>query len=193
MIGDRLPADNRDRPMLGAIVARIDALSEMMRDLLLFARPPKPELQPVDVRRAIASTAELLAQDPALDGLEVALDGASPPLLADPRLLQAVFLNLMMNAAQAMEGSGTLRVSIAGDEAACRITFADAGPGIPAGIREQIFTPFFTTKVRGSGLGLPTSRRLVEAHGGTIDIECPPEGGTRVTVSLPRPAVSGTV
>jgi two-component system sensor kinase FixL len=187
VIGDRLPADNRDRPMIAAIVARIDALSEMMRDLLLFARPPKPDLQPVDVRSIVASTADLLAQDPALAAVDVPIDGAAPPLRADPRLLQAVFLNLMVNAAQAMEGRGTLRVSIAAEDGVCRLVFADQGPGIPPGVREQIFTPFFTTKARGSGLGLPTSRRLVEAHGGTIDVECPPEGGTRVIVSLPRP------
>jgi two-component system, NtrC family, sensor histidine kinase AtoS len=193
VIGDRLPADNRDRPMLGAIVARIDALSEMMRDLLLFARPPKPELQPVDVGRIAASTAELLGQDPALAGVDVRIDGTSPPLLADARLLQAVFVNLMVNAAQAMDGRGTLRVSIADHDGRCRIAFADEGPGIPAGVLGQIFTPFFTTKARGSGLGLPTSRRPVEAHGGTIDVECPPTGGARVIVSLPRPDPTGRV
>jgi two-component system, NtrC family, nitrogen regulation sensor histidine kinase GlnL len=61
----------------------------------------------------------------------------------------------------------------------------DNGPGIVPDIREKIFTPFFTTKSRGSGLGLPTAKRLVEAHRGTIDIECPPDGGTVVTVQLP--------
>jgi two-component system sensor kinase FixL len=193
VIGDRLPADNRDRPMIAAIVSRIDALGEMMRDLLLFARPPKPDLQAVDVRALLGSTADLLAQDPALAAVEVPIDGVSPPLRADPRLLQAVFLNLMVNAAQAMEGRGTLRVSIAADDGECRVAFADQGPGIPDGVREQIFTPFFTTKARGSGLGLPTSRRLVEAHGGTIDVECPPQGGTRVTVSLPRQRASDGV
>jgi signal transduction histidine kinase len=65
------------------------------------------------------------------------------------------------------------------------VRFSDSGPGIPADVRARIFTPFFTTKSRGSGLGLPTAKRLVEAHHGTIDVDCPPAGGTTVTVRLP--------
>ena len=67
----------------------------------------------------------------------------------------------------------------------CRIAIADNGPGIPAEIRERIFEPFFTTKNRGTGLGLPTAKRVVERHQGDITIDCPPEGGTIVTVTLP--------
>ena len=62
------------------------------------------------------------------------------------------------------------------------------GPGIPADVREKIFTPFFTTKSRGSGLGLPTAKRLIEAHNGQIAITCPPAGGTRVVIRLPMTA-----
>ena len=65
------------------------------------------------------------------------------------------------------------------------VAFTDHGPGIPADIRDKIFTPFFTTKVRGTGLGLPTARRLVEAQGGTIGVECPSTGGTTVVVHVP--------
>jgi nitrogen-specific signal transduction histidine kinase len=65
------------------------------------------------------------------------------------------------------------------------VVFRDNGPGIPLEVREKVFTPFFTTKARGTGLGLPTARRLIEAHRGNIRIECPPQGGTAVTVELP--------
>ena len=67
----------------------------------------------------------------------------------------------------------------------CRVTVRDSGPGIPADVRERIFTPFFTTKARGTGLGLPTAKRIVEAHGGSIAVRCPPGGGTTVEVGLP--------
>ena len=70
----------------------------------------------------------------------------------------------------------------------CQIAFIDAGPGIPADMREKIFTPFFTTKSRGSGLGLPTAKRLIEAHNGQIAIDCPAAGGTRVVIRLPMTA-----
>jgi signal transduction histidine kinase len=65
------------------------------------------------------------------------------------------------------------------------VSIVDSGPGIPADARDKVFTPFFTTKRRGTGLGLPTAKRLVEAHGGTIAIDCPGAGGTRVIVQLP--------
>jgi signal transduction histidine kinase len=71
------------------------------------------------------------------------------------------------------------------DDSTCRIEVRDRGPGIPLEIREEIFTPFFTTKSRGSGLGLPTAKRLVEAHNGTIELDCPSDGGTTVVVQLP--------
>ena len=91
-----------------------------------------------------------------------------------------------------MQGRGTIRVVVSGvDGRHCQIAIADSGPGIPAEVREKIFTPFFTTKARGSGLGLPTAKRLVEAHHGTISIDCPPGGGTTVTVVLPAQSALG--
>jgi signal transduction histidine kinase len=84
-----------------------------------------------------------------------------------------------------MRGEGRILVSIGVSDGTCRVTVADGGPGIPPDIREKIFTPFFTTKARGTGLGLPTAKRLIEAHHGTIQIDCPPGGGTTVTVQLP--------
>jgi two-component system sensor histidine kinase HydH len=84
-----------------------------------------------------------------------------------------------------MRGEGRIRVSVNASGPFGEVMFVDAGPGIPPEIREKIFTPFFTTKARGTGLGLPTAKRFVEAHGGTIAIECPPAGGTIVTIRLP--------
>ena len=80
---------------------------------------------------------------------------------------------------------GTIRVSVTADDGRCQITFSDSGPGIPQDVREKVFTPFFTTKSRGTGLGLPTARQLVEAHAGTIRVDCPSAGGTVVAVQLP--------
>src|SRR5262249_52802226 len=105
-------------------------------------------------------------------------------------LLKIVFENLMVNAAQAMRGRGIIDVSVTSVADACQVSIADSGPGIPADAREKIFTPFFTTKARGSGLGLPTAKRLIEAHGGTIAIACPEGGGTTVTIVLPAESAS---
>src|SRR5262245_11996252 len=189
VIGGRLPQDSKDAAMVKEIVARIDALNDMMKDLLLFARPPNPRHAAVDLGALVAATSELLSTDPGMKDVTVTVGGSAPPLVADADLLKIVLMNLIVNGAHAMKGRGTIRVSLAAIDDGCQITIADNGPGVPAEIREKIFTPFFTTKSRGSGLGLPTAIQLVEAHQGRISIECPPEGGTIVTVQLPaRPS-----
>jgi two-component system sensor kinase FixL len=185
VIGSRLPRDSKDAGMVKEIVARIDALNELMQDLLLFARPPHPRPALVEVASVVRMTAELLKSNPDLRNVSVAVEGTAPPIPADPDLLKIVFENLLVNGAQAMGATGTLRVSIDVSGDMCRITFRDTGPGIPSEVRDRIFTPFFTTKARGTGLGLPTAKRLVEAHRGAIAIACPPEGGTIVTIQLP--------
>ena len=179
--------DGRDAKVTKEIIARIDTLAELMNDLLLFARPPRPQPRPVDLGPLVSMTVDLLMQDPAVKGVNVSVEGFAPVVLADAELLKIVFLNLLINGAQAMGGTGELRVVLAASLNASSVTFADRGPGIPEEIRAKIFVPFFTTKVRGTGLGLPTSKRLIEAQRGTISIHCPPVGGTTVTVQLPTP------
>jgi len=185
VIGGRLPKGGKDSAIISEIVGRIDALNELMKDLLLFARPPQPRPTLVDLAGLVETTADLLGLDPALHGVAVRVHGEAPPVYADAELLKIVFLNLLVNGAQAMQGLGSIRVTLQVDAALSRVTFRDSGPGIPADVLAQIFTPFFTTKARGTGLGLATARRLVEAHAGTIAIACPPDGGTVVTIELP--------
>ncbi len=185
VIGGKLPEDGAERGITREIVARIDALSELITDMLVFARPPKPHLAPVAVRSLIASTADLLTANPEFKAVTVSIDGEAPPVNADVGLLKIVFENLLMNGAQAMQGRGLLAVSIGSDEQACTVAFRDAGSGISPELREKVFTPFFTTKAKGTGLGLPTCKRLIEAHHGSISIGSPSGGGTIVTVALP--------
>ena len=185
VIGGRLPSDSRDGAITHEIVRRIDTLNDLIQDLLLFARPPQPRPVLVDVSALVLTTVELLNSDTTLIGIDVHVEGASPPVAADPELLKIAFQNLIVNGAQAMRGSGSIRVSIGATNDACEIRFADSGPGIPLDIRQKIFNPFFTTKARGTGLGLPTAKRLVEAHRGSIQVECPSAGGTTVTIRLP--------
>jgi signal transduction histidine kinase len=104
---------------------------------------------------------------------------------ADAELLKIVLFNLLLNGAHAMHGQGTIRIGLAVEGETCRILVSDSGPGMSEDVRAKVFTPFFTTKARGTGLGLATARRIVEAHGGTIGLEWPPEGGTIVVVEVP--------
>ena len=185
VIGTRLPPDSRDASIVQDIVTRIDALDSLMKDILLFARPPLPRRAAVDVVPLVRMTAELICQDPSLRGVQIDVTGSSPPVSADAGMLKIVFQNLLANSAHAMQGQGRILVAVDAADSTCRIVFSDSGPGIPADIRDKIFTAFFTTKSRGSGLGLATAKRLVEAHQGEIHVACPPAGGTTVTVELP--------
>jgi two-component system, LuxR family, sensor kinase FixL len=190
VIGGRLPKDSADAGVIKEIVSRIDALNELMQDLLLFARPPQPHPAPVDLAALIRGTADLLSRDPALKAIAIRIEGEAGPATADAGLLKIVFQNLLMNGAQAMQGQGMIQVTIQPTGSVCRVMFRDNGPGISPDVFAQIFKPFFTTKARGTGLGLPTAKRIVEAHGGTISIDSPPGGGTTVTVQLPASGVA---
>ena len=185
VVGSRLPADAKDAPVIKEILARLDALNGLLNDLLLFARTPEPRFAPVSLSGLLTLIADLLARDPAFRELRLELEGDPAPIIADAELLKIAFQNLFINAAQAMQGRGAIRANITADERGQRVTVADSGPGIPADVRERLFRPFFTTKARGTGLGLSIAKRLVELHGGTIAIDCPPAGGTVVTVELP--------
>ena len=185
VIGGRMPETSRDRAIIGDIVTRLDSLNDIVQDLLVFARPREPKLGPVAVAELIEATASLLKKDPAHAGLRLVIDGARPTIQADPEQLQTAFVNLLLNAAQASGSSGEVRVDISVEDGLCRVAIADQGPGIPLELREKIFEPFFTTRHRGTGLGLPTAKRVIERHRGTLEFDCPPEGGTVMTVTLP--------
>jgi two-component system sensor kinase FixL len=189
VIGGRLPKESKDAAVVKEIVSRIDTLNELIKDLLLFARPPHPKPLPVDLAGLVRTTADLLTGDPALKGVAVRIDGTAPPVLADAELLKIVFQNLLMNSAQAMQGRGEIRVTLEPVDSLCRVRVRDVGPGIAADVLERIFTPFFTTKARGTGLGLATAKRIVEAHAGQIAIVSSPDEGTTVIIELPTARV----
>ena len=186
VISARMPDSSRDRAVVGDIIARLDALNQMVQELLLFARPNTPKVSLVPVGALIEATVRLLKRDPQFAQVDVEIDGGAGSVGADPELLQIVVSNLLLNAAQAMAGHGRIRVTILRRPDHLALQFRDTGPGMTGDVRSRMFEPFFTTKHRGTGLGLATARRLVELHGGAMSAECPPDGGTIVTVSLPN-------
>jgi two-component system, LuxR family, sensor kinase FixL len=185
IIGTRLPAGSRDAEVVKEIVSRIDALNDLMKDLLLFARPPQPRIATLDPVPILTTVIGFVRQDSGARNITIDVAGSSPPVAGDAELLKLILQNLLLNAVHAMHGSGRIRVTVEAADATCAIAVADEGPGIPPEVREKLFTPFFTTKSRGTGLGLSTARRFVEAQGGSIAIDCPPTGGTTVVVRLP--------
>jgi PAS domain S-box-containing protein len=185
VITSRMPADQRDRTILMDIIARLDSLNSIVQDMLMFARPRALRQEPIALESLISETAALIRQDPSMGDLDIAVTG-STALAGDREMLQVVFQNILMNAAQAMGGHGRIDVRImAATHQGCRIDVVDRGPGMPPEVRDKAFDAFFTTKHRGTGLGLPIARGVVDRHGGTIQINATEGGGTTVSVVLP--------
>jgi hypothetical protein len=119
----------------------------MMKDLLLFARPPKPRRSPTDIVPLVETTVSLLSRDPSLQDVDIDVEGSAPPVHADAEMLRIVFQNVLVNSAHAMQGRGRIRVAVNTIDSACHIAFTDQGPGIPVEIRDKIFSPFFYDQV----------------------------------------------
>jgi signal transduction histidine kinase len=120
--------------------------------------------------------------------ITTALDPARPRAWADERQVRRVLRNLVKNACEAQPSGGKVRISTRGGEAGgmVAITVADEGPGIPRDVQDRMFDTGFTTKTSGSGVGLSVSRRVIEQHGGTIEVDSAPGKGTRITLRLPE-------
>jgi PAS domain S-box-containing protein len=187
---ERRLGEGFERELCVEMSKRLDDLTTLVNDILVYSRPREPRKEAVPIQLLLEDLKRILTEDPQFARCHLSISGAEGRVLCDPAMIQPVFLNLCLNAVQAMCGKGSLAVTAETTaettaEGACRITIADSGPGIPVSIREQVFEPFFSTKGKGTGLGLSVALRVVELHDGAISIACPPEGGTRITVSLP--------
>jgi two-component system NtrC family sensor kinase len=186
----RLPAgaDPDLREALDRIAAAADRIDHTVRGLLDFARPAPLELRPVSAAKALEAAMDLARVQPRLRGVEVTVELPPdlPLVLADERRLCQVFLNLLLNAGDAMEGQG--RVEVAGriESGTLEISVVDTGPGIAPQDLVRLFDPFFTTKDpgEGSGLGLAISHSIVESFGGSIDGGNSGMGGAAFTLRL---------
>ena len=185
IIGRRMPADSQEHGIVNEVVGRLDTLNAIVEDLLVFARPRSPVIAPVSMRSLVSEAVSLVRADPKFAHIELRVDVPETTISADRDQMKQVLMNLLINAEQAMQGRGAIVISGARVGACHELRVADHGPGITPDIRRQMFQPFFTTKHRGTGLGLATARRVVEAHGGSIDLSTPAEGGAVATIRLP--------
>ena len=174
-----------DREIVDEALRRLDALSAMMTDLLLYARPPKPNLAVLDLTALVDSLVTFLRMDPAWSQVTCRVAGGPQFVLADAELMKVALQNLLLNSLHAMDGRGDVAVVIAQNGGTVQLDVVDSGTGIPAAAMPRLFTPFFTTKARGTGLGLPTARRIARAHGGDIDVVGTGPAGTTIRLRLP--------
>jgi len=185
VIGKRLPPERSEQRVIKEIVTRIDTLNAIVEDLLLFARPKEPVLATIPVAALVRDTVSLLRDDPRFAHIDLRVETTDAKVVADPEQIKLVLLNLLINAAQAMGGRGTVEIGSRPDGEWHELRIIDHGPGIPDDVRERLFEPFFTTKSQGTGLGLATARRILETHGGSIALESASAGGVTAVVRLP--------
>jgi signal transduction histidine kinase len=176
-------------PQLVEIVAEeAERLNHIVDDLLHFARPPSPSPSPVPLLRLLEDAVRAaLADATGKVAVEWTVE-AEVPVPVDERMIRQAFINLAMNAVQAMPQGGTLQVGLRraeGPRPEVQVEFTDTGSGIPAELRARIFEPFFTTKAKGTGLGLAIVKRIIESHSGRMVLESEPGHGTTFRLFLP--------
>lgn len=192
----RLEEKLAGEPRLGEAVNRalraVVRLDATVTGALRVARSGHLTLEQVDIRESIESAIKDVDGECRSRAIELTLNGSARRTVVngDRSALHQLFLNLLLNAAQAIESSGRIRVSIDdGVDAVC-VTVADSGPGISADVRSRVFEPLFSTKTQGSGLGLPIAQRIAAGHGGDLALDSLPGQGTTVRVRLPLARVS---
>jgi PAS domain S-box-containing protein len=192
ILSQRLDHERAEHPIILEMIRRLDALNNRVEDLLRYAKPRTPRLGRVHLRTLLESTVALVHRDEAMAALRVLVSGDEVAARGDPELLREVFLNLLLNAGQAMDGRGTARVTIGGGPVVT-VRIRDEGHGLPPELGERIFEPFFTTKRSGTGLGLAIVRRLLELQNGEVTVESSSRAGTTLLVTLPAEPLDASV
>jgi signal transduction histidine kinase len=174
------------------ILRQIERVNTALNNLLSFTRPAEPELKKTLLNEEVKKTLFFALQQKEVSKTKVSLDLARdlPHTLVDQQQMEQVFLNIILNALQAMHGGGKLSVKTsviraAGGGQLIRTEISDTGEGIPPELMEKLFRPFFTTKVKGTGLGLAISRDIVEQHGGKISIRSRTGVGSSFMIDIP--------
>ncbi len=185
---------DEDQRILGIVLRETARLDQLLTRFLEFTRPAPPHSVPADLADVVGETLDIFAADPIAHGLAIERALARSQVECDPDQLRQVVWNLLANSAQALREAGrrgTVRVSCEPQpDGGALIAVADDGPGIGTAERARIFTPFFTTKPKGTGLGLAVVQRIVDAHGGSVGLESAPGAGARFTVRLPGPGTA---
>jgi two-component system sensor histidine kinase PilS (NtrC family) len=189
VLGRGFPAGDERAEVVAEIQRQVRRLDETIRDLLTFARPPRPRPAALELKEFAERILRALAEEPDLKRHRIEL--RIPPgtvVRADPQLLENVLLNLLLNAGQALGArAGRIELRAVEQGERTRLSVADDGPGIAEDVLPRLFKPFFTTKAQGTGLGLAIVRSFVSAMGGRIEVHTGPGQGTSFTVVLPRP------
>ena len=187
ILQDDYSPDDAKYEFVQILLKETDRLNRIVQEFLGFARPKPPEFQAADVNEAIESVLTLITQEARKSGVTVRtrFDPSIGKRSIDTGLLKQAILNLVLNAIQAMTQGGIMTVESGIRSGQLEIAVSDTGSGIPDENRKKLFSPFFTTRKNGTGLGLAITHRIIENHGGTIDVASAPGAGTTFTVRIP--------
>jgi len=175
--------------VLRKIAGEIKRLDDFVSEFLRFARPPRLNIERVNVRLLLADLAAFITPECSKKGVALSLDLGGPETArVDGFQVKQAILNLVLNALQATGAGGHVVLRTSGDQRRLQVSVSDDGEGMSPERREKAFTPFFTTREQGTGLGLPLVRRIVEQHGGSVEVSSTLGKGTTVTMVFPEPA-----
>jgi signal transduction histidine kinase len=190
-VEEKLPDESDARDLLDRALGEIERVDRSVTGALRVARSGSVTLEPVDIRAPLEAAVHSAAPELKAHGgtLEIDLGGADPLWVkGDAPALEQLFLNLLLNAAQALDEGGRVEVSVARHAGGVSISIRDTGRGIPLDNIGRIFEPFYSTRPEGTGLGLAIAQRIATAHGGDLEVESSPGAGTTVRLRLPRSA-----
>lgn len=187
ILKDDYSPDDAKYEFIQILLKETDRLNSIVQEFLGFARPKQPEFQQADINEAIESVLTLTAQEARKAGIAVwkHLNSTIGMRSFDAGMLRQAFLNLVLNAIQAMPTGGELTVESGVKNEMIEVKITDTGPGISAENRKKLFSPFFTTRKQGTGLGLAITYRIIEKHRGMIDVMSEPGKGATFTVKIP--------
>lgn len=187
------PQERRTLAKIRVVQEQCQRLQNLLDDFLKFARVRQLELTPGNLNEQIDSVLRMYEPQAKAEGVAISrfLDADLPTVMLDERTLQAALANLVKNSIEAMQSGGTLTARTRLTRRGVALDLIDTGPGMEESTAMHMFEAFFSTKESGSGLGLPTARKIVEAHGGVIDVESAAGRGTRFTLQFPTPARIG--
>jgi hypothetical protein len=188
VLGDTLPKEDDRRPVVEKVLEQVRRIDGTVRDLLAYARPKAARLAPTDIHEVIGNALGVVTLFPTTRVNVVRhFQTGLPEAMVDGQQFGQVLSNLFINAVQAMPEGGTLTVTTSSDPSGIQVSVRDTGTGIPKSKLTRIFDPFYTTKTRGTGLGLPICRRVVEAHHGSINVTSRQGQGSEFIIQLPHP------
>jgi two-component system sensor histidine kinase PilS (NtrC family) len=188
LLNKEVNTTSTDRKLMDIVLRETDRLNALANDFLLFARPSSDKIEAVDLSSAIGDTLELFRKDDICQNRITVLQDLSTELWTemDPKHTRQILWNLLLNAAQAIDGRGTIHVSSKTAEDMIQVAVKDDGCGMSEEAVSKIFDPFFTTKAHGTGLGLSIVYRLLESYNGQLDVESLQGQGSTFTIYLKR-------